>query len=256
MPSPSLEKGEVHIWRVAIDLPDRCVHALQETLALDELARACSFRFKATRDRFVAARGLLRAILTSYLDTQPARLRFGHGPYGKPALHTEFGEDVRFNLSHAGGLALYAFARDREIGIDLEQVRPHAFDERVAAQCFSSQDNAMLRALPLQQRQEAFFRCWTRKEAYAKARGGGLSEIFAEPDVSVPRLEPMALGSTETVYQRASPWFIRELNPGCGYVAALAVEGTRARLIFGEWPSPASQPPSSLLVQPSTTRRP
>lgn len=235
---PPLEKDEVHIWRVVIDLPDSRIQTLEKALTPDECARAGGFRFKMNRDRFVAARGLLRALLARYLGTQPGQLRFRYGPYGKPALDGELGKDIRFNLSHANGLALYALARDRELGIDLEQVRPHSLDKTIAERYFSDQENAMLGAFPLQGGPEAFFRYWTRKEAYLKAHGEGLLGLPRQPDFSLEGGDPLALGTTEETYQRAAQWLLRDLDPGPGYVAAIAMESphSRLRVMFAEWP--------------------
>ena len=235
---PLLEKDEVHIWRGVIDLPDSRIHAFEKSLTPDECARADGFRFKTDRDRFVAARGLLRAILARYLGTHPGQLRFRYGPYGKPALDAETGGNIRFNLCHANGLALYALARDRELGIDLEQVRPHSSDQAIAEQYFSEQENAMLGVLSVRGGPEPFFRYWTRKEAYLKAHGEGLSGLPRRPDFSLEEGDPLPLGTTEETNQRNAPWLLRDLDPAPGYVAAIAIEGphSRLRLMFAEWP--------------------
>jgi 4'-phosphopantetheinyl transferase len=237
-PLPLLEKDEVHIWRGVIDLPESRIHAFEEALTPDECARADGFRFKTSRDRFVAARGLLRAILGRYLGTHPGQLRFRYGPYGKPALDGETGKNIRFNLSHANGLALYALARDRELGIDLEQVRPHSLDQTIAEQYFSDQENAMLGVSSLHGGPEPFFRYWTRREAYLKARGEGLSGLSRRPDFSLEGGDPLPLGMTEETNQRGVQWLLRDLDPAPGYVAAIAIEGpsSRLRLMFAEWP--------------------
>jgi 4'-phosphopantetheinyl transferase len=235
---PGPEKAEVHIWRSVIDLPDSRIHALEKGLTPDESARADGFRFKTDRDRFVAARGLLRAILARYLGTQPGQVRFRYGPYGKPFLDGESGKNMRFNLSHANGLALYALAIDRELGIDLEQVRPHSLDRAIAEQYFSHEENAMLGILSLHGGPEPFFRYWTRKEAYLKAHGEGLSGFPRRPDFSLEGGDPLPPGTTEETNQRDAQWLLRDLDPAPGYVAAIAIEGpsSRLRLIFAEWP--------------------
>lgn len=235
---PLLEKDEVHIWRSVIDLPDSRIQALEKSLTPDECARADGFRFETHRDRFVAARGLLRAILARYLGTHPGQLRFRYGPYGKPALDGETGENISFNLSHANGLALYALARDREIGIDLEQVRPHSLDQTIAERYFSEQENAMLGVLSVHGRSEPFFRYWTRREAYLKAHGEGLSGFPRRPDFSLEGGDPLPLGTKEETHQGGAQWLLRDLDPAPGYVAAIAIEGphSRLRLMFAEWP--------------------
>src|SRR5712692_9793747 len=121
----TLKESDVHVWRSALDLPEVCVQALQETLTPDELARARRYRSQGNQDRFIVARGLLRTILAHYLDASPGRLRFPYGSYGKPALDCAVGNDIQFNLSHADDIAIYALARRRALGIDLERIRPH-----------------------------------------------------------------------------------------------------------------------------------
>jgi len=237
-PLPLLETDEVHIWHGVIDLPDSRIQVLEKALTPDECARAAGFRFKTNRDRFVAARGLLRAILARYLGTLPGQLRFRYGPYGKPVLDGEIGRNIRFNLSHANGLALYAVGRDRELGIDLEEVRPHSLDQTIAERYFSEQENAKFGVLSVHGGPEPFFRYWTRKEAYLKAHGEGLSGFPRRPDFSLEGGDPLPLGTTEETHQRGAQWLLRDLDPAPGYVAAIAIEGlhSRLRLMFAEWP--------------------
>jgi len=212
------------------------VRGLLRTLTLDERARARRFRFPRDRDRFIVARGVLRAILGRYLGVDPGRLRFRYSPYGKPALAGPFeDEGIRFNLAHSQGIALYAVSRGREVGIDVEYVRADLADERIAERFFSPREVATLRAVPAEQRREAFFHCWTRKEAYVKARGEGLSLPLDQFDVSLAPGEPAALLSTPGDPPEVTRWSLQALNPGPGYVAALAVEGNGWRLRCWQW---------------------
>ena len=133
----------------------------------NERERAARFHFQKDRDHFVAARGILRLILGHYLDQPPEQLRFSYGPFGKPSLAGEAdGQQLQFNVSHARGLALYAFARGRALGIDIEYVRADLAGDEIAERFFSRQEVSALRALPENARTHAFFNCWTRKEAY------------------------------------------------------------------------------------------
>lgn len=178
LPPKSLALGidEVHVWRAALDGAASHLQSLWQTLSLDERGRAERFHFRRDHDSFVVARGMLRIILGRYLNAEPDRLRFRYSHYGKPTLAGEFDEEALcFNLSHSDRLALYAITRGRKIGVDLERIRPDFADEQIAEQFFASGEVAALRALPLHAQQEAFFNCWTRKEAFIKARGEGLS---------------------------------------------------------------------------------
>ncbi len=166
----------------------------------------------------------------------PDHLRFYYGPQGKPKLDKETaGEALRFNVTHTQGLALYAVANGREVGIDVERIRPELVDGDFAERFFSPREVAALRMLPVGLRPEAFFNCWTRKEAYAKARGDGLSLPLKQFDVSLAPREPAALLSTKGDPLEAARWSLSALHPGPGYVAALAVEGHDWRLECRQW---------------------
>jgi 4'-phosphopantetheinyl transferase len=183
------------------------------------------------------ARGLLRKILGIYLNTKPDRLRFSYGKHGKPSIISGSGkEKLKFNLAHSDGLALYAFTCGRHIGIDIERIRVDFDHEQLAAQFFSPQENAMLRCLPAHMKTEAFFSCWTLKEAYIKAKGDGLSLPLNQFDVSLVPGEPATLLNYRGDPQEASRWSLKQLRAGPGYTAALAVEGHGWRLACWQWP--------------------
>ena len=230
-----LGNDEVHVWRATLDLPIARVVSLEQTLAADERTRAGRFHYERDRRHFIVARGFLRMILGRYLGRDPRALRFGSNPYGKPSLAAESGGDatLSFNVTHAGGMALYAVTANRAVGIDLEGIRMDVECDSIAEHFFSPRERGMLRAVPSAQRPEAFFHCWTRKEAYVKARGLGLSIALDQFDVSVSVAEPAALLQTREEGQESSHWSLHDLPVGEGYVAALAVE-EHPRLLFWE----------------------
>lgn len=233
----SLPGGEVHVWRASLECAGPLLLSLRATLAPDEQARAARFHFRKDRDHFTAARGLLRAILARYSGREPARLRFGSGPYGKPFLEGERGPGgLRFNVSHAGGLALFALARGREVGVDLERVRDDFEHLEIAGRFFSAREVEALRALPPEARTRAFFNCWARKEAYIKARGEGLSHPLHAFDVTLAPGEEAALTRTGNDPSEAARWAMRELFPGPGFQAAVVAEGGPFRLSCWQWP--------------------
>ena len=233
----TLGSDEVHVWRAALNCGTPRLHELLQTLSTAERARARRFYFQQDREHFIVARGLLRVILGRYLVIDPGQLRLCCSPCGKPSVAVEYGgAGLRFNVSHSHGLALYAIAHGRELGVDLERIRPELADAQLAEHFFSLREVAMLRALPTSLRQEAFFHCWTRKEAYIKAKGEGLSCPLGRFDVSLAPGEPAALLSTLDDPQEASRWSLRELFPGSDYVAAVAVEGHGWRLQCWQWP--------------------
>ena len=173
----TLSQDEVHVWRADLDLPAARLQQLVQSLSADEQVRAERFYFEQHRQRFIAGRGILRILLGRYLSVEPQQLRFDYTSSGKPALAKTGDSRLQFNLSHSQGLALYAVTRDRQIGIDLEQLRPTADVEQIAQRFFSAQEYAAIQSLPPDQKLEAFFRYWTCKEAYLKATGDGLSQL-------------------------------------------------------------------------------
>jgi medium-chain acyl-[acyl-carrier-protein] hydrolase len=231
---PPLADGEVHVWRAALEQPADRLEVLRRTLAPDERQRAERFHFERDRRHFVAARGLLRTILGRYLDRDPGGLQFGYNPQGKPMLAGE-GSGLRFNLAHSHGLALFAVSRGRELGVDLERIRPEFAGEPVARRFFSPREVAALGVLTGERRHEAFFVCWTRKEAYLKATGKGLTLPLDCFDVSLLPGEPAALLATRHDPAEAGRWSLRALAPGRGYAGALAVEGSGWQLRCGQW---------------------
>jgi 4'-phosphopantetheinyl transferase len=231
-----LPADEVHVWRAALDLDATRIQDLQDLLSPDERERADQFRFPIHRQRFIAARGLLRTVLARYLATQPKTLRFRYGPFGKPALaDAASAGGLCFNVAHSEGLALFAVARNREVGVDLESLGRKLADDQIAERFFSPNEVAALRALPAELQREGFFNCWTRKEAYIKARGKGLSLPLNQFTVSLSPGEPARLLATPGEPAEASKWTLRELSPGEGFAAALAVKGDGWQLRCWEW---------------------
>lgn len=208
------------------------IRAFTSDLDRDEAARSRRFHSSLHRERFVVAHGALRAILGSYLGVLPKAVSLETGRYGKPALTSRFrdaGEDLQFNLSHSGSLALVAVTYGRKAGVDLERIRADVDYEALAARFFAPAEQARLRELAGDARARSFFACWTRKEAYIKALGEGLAFPLDRFAVTVsadeePRLLDAAPGEPER-------WSLRDLAPGPGYAGALAVEGHGWRLV-------------------------
>jgi 4'-phosphopantetheinyl transferase len=222
-----LEGDEVHVWRVEVGSAHTCQDILWSYLAGDERQKAADFLFEGDRERFVVSRGVLRALLGCYLRRPPGTLGFDYNPYGKPLLAGDFG--VSFSTSHSHGLVLLAFARGREVGVDIERLRADLALEGIAASCFSPREIATLNSLRNDLRQEAFFACWTRKEALAKAEGEGLALPLCRFEVTLVPGEPAMLLDTKGD-PLETKWTLQEMTPDPGYVAALAVEGHGLRV--------------------------
>lgn len=221
-----LSTDEVHIWRIGLDQSANEETKFWNTLDFDERRRATRFHFAKNRRDFVVARGFLRLVVSWYLETNAEQLRFSYGDYGKPVLGGKHrGSRLRFNMSHSHRIALCALTHGREIGVDVQYVRADFSSKEIARRFFSPFEVESLCALPWDQRVTAFFRCWTRKEAYIKATGRGLSQPLDGFDVTLAPGEPPALLRTEEDSQEAARWFFHDLQVGSDYSAALAVEG-------------------------------
>src|ERR1700691_1568203 len=222
----SLPEDEVQLWRVDLAAVGGAESRWQKLLSSDEAERAARFHFPRDRQRFVAARALLRTILAGYLaghfKTDPGSLSFSYSDKEKPSLApAHAGSNIAFNLSHSGEVALLAFTRGREIGVDIEQARGNSDIEGIARRFFSPAEQKQLAALPVEKRADGFFRCWTRKEAYIKATGDGLSLPLTQFDVALEPGESNALLATRPDSSEAGRWQLREVTGGPGYIAAL-----------------------------------
>lgn len=228
-PAAGLElgAGEVHVWSVQLDPPPAEVERLGRSLAEDEWARAHRFRFEKHRRQYVVGRGALRALLAAYLGTRPEAVRFRYGPRGKPFLESdlESAGGLQFNLSNSDEMALVGFVRGPEIGVDIEYLRSMPDCEQISERFFSESERRVLRGIPGRAKEEAFFNCWTRKEAYLKAVGEGLAAPLDSFDVTLAPDDPPRMLTLEGDPERAARWFFHHLVPAENYVGAVAIEG-------------------------------
>lgn len=216
--------SRVHLWSLSLSLPPTALAQAASLLAPSEAARAARFRFEGGRARAIAARGQLRAILGRCLGAEPAGLEFGYGPRGKPALAGVWsGSGWHFNLAHSSELALLAVTRSGPVGVDVERIRPLREVDQLVSRFFSPREDAVFQGLAAEQKPEAFFRLWTRKEAWLKATGEGITESLGRVEVSFLPGEPARLLSLPEGAAALSAWRLHDLDPGPGFVAALAV---------------------------------
>ncbi len=218
---PDLPSGIVHVWQRPLRAPAADVEACRELLSSAEREKALRYRVERPRSDFILTRGTLRSLLAKYLHKTPNDVLFQYTKYGKPFLEDRC--DLRFNVSHCEGLALLAFVRRREIGVDVEKVRPQSDVTKLAERFFSVRERNHLRTLSGDELHSAFFRCWTRKEAYIKAKGEGLSLPLHQFDVSIDPNSPRILLATRPDGSEANRWTIYNVQTFPGYVAALAV---------------------------------
>jgi 4'-phosphopantetheinyl transferase len=221
-----LKNDNVDVWCVSLLMDAFSLNSVRNFLAEDERMKADRLRFKRVREDYVAARGLLRLILATYLNVQPKELEFQYGQHGKPALADELSHTgITFNMSHSHGMALYCVGLEQELGADIEKIREDMSFEKIAKRFFSSLEYEALQKLPDDQLKYGFFNCWTRKEAYIKAKGEGLSSLISRFAVSLAPGEPAALLDHQLDAGEVNRWSIMDLDVGPGYTAALAVEG-------------------------------
>jgi 4'-phosphopantetheinyl transferase len=234
--SPRLGADEIHLWRVGLNQPAEVYRACFGTLTPDESERAGRFCFDRHRQQFVIARGALRSVLSQYLHRPPSQLRFVYSAFGKPEVEGEEGRGcLRFNLSHAEGVALIALIRDREVGVDVEVVREEFPGMEIAEGFFSAREVETLRSLPEEARMDAFFLYWTRKEAYIKALGEGLSHPLRQFSVSLGNGESSVLAEPEGVAPQASMWIVKGLSVGERHAAAVAFRAPVTNFRFRQW---------------------
>jgi 4'-phosphopantetheinyl transferase len=217
-----LPDDEAHVWRADSDIADSDLVRFQQILSPGERERADRFHFEVDRRRAVIGRGYLRLLLGQIQGLPAHKLAFEYDEFGKPGLASNHGLAPQFNVSHSGGVILIAITMGRPVGVDIEKVRNDLDVDNIAARFFSDQERKILASLADTARHKAFFACWTRKEAYLKARGVGLSLPLDQFDVSLlPDEEPRLL-TTRHDPADAARWKLWELNLSGDYAAALA----------------------------------
>ncbi len=225
--TPHLADREVHLWYADLIRPPEAVAELGRLLAPDEEARAGRFRFEKHRRRFIVRRGLLRRLLGAYLGREGASLEFSYGERDKPAVAAESRREpaarLEFNLSDSEDLVAYAVARGVEIGVDVEVLRPMPDALSISESFFSEPERVDLRSVPASTREETFFNCWTRKEAYLKAIGEGLAEPLDSFSVSLVPGEEARFLDFRSEAEDPETWSLFHLRPTRDSVGALAL---------------------------------
>ena len=231
-----LREDEVHVRIASLDRPQAEQSYFESILAEDEIDRANRFHFQKDCERFVAGRGLLRIILSSYVGVSPGEIIFTYGSRGKPGLQPEIDRPaIEFNLAHSHGMAIYAITQDRPVGVDIEFIQADFPVEDVARNFFSVAELSTLQALPNTLRTEAFFKCWTRKEAFIKALGDGLSCPLSDFDVSLVPEEPARLLDVRWASEEVSRWCMEDVEAVPGCAAAVVFSGSGCRLHVSHW---------------------
>lgn len=240
MDSFQLKAAQVDVWVAGLDVSSTALAAYADLLAADERERVERLHFDHLRTRFIAGRGILRSLLAGYLHVAPESIVFSYGEYGKPLLAFPDAAAMglpafAFNLAHTQSLAAYAFASSGRIGVDIECVRPVVERDQIVKQYFSSREWRALAALPIEQRDEAFYLGWTRKEAYLKALGAGLVHPLDSFNVSLTPGDP-ALLEIAPGQPAQETWSLLPFVPAPGCHGAVALEGTGWLMRLCHWP--------------------
>lgn len=230
--SQPLIGSDIHVWCASLSASPEELSGYLSLLSQDEVLRADRFYFEKDHDHFIVGRGLLRTILGSYLNQEPAQIEFVYGQFGKPAIRSGRGDKVlEFNLSHSKDLVLYILTWQRRIGVDLEYMAPMADMDNFAEQFFTPRETALINLLSGDQKADAFFKTWTCKEAFLKANGSGLTMPINQVEISLETNEVVKLNSIGSDKEHTTHWRLEILNHFPGYRAALAVEGLDGQVL-------------------------
>lgn len=222
-PSQALALSQLHVWEFPLAIPEPAFNSFTKLLNEEERTRAARFHFDRDARRFSVARGSVRSILSGYVHSPAAELRFDTTDHGKPALvHPSTG--IRFSISHSGEWGMLGLALEREVGVDIEILRDNVEVDKLAERFFSPHERESLRSLPTDQKLPSFFRCWTCKEAFLKAQGVGLSRSLDSFDIDLKATKPRLLATRPDACE-TKRWSVFELPSVSGYAAAAATEG-------------------------------
>jgi 4'-phosphopantetheinyl transferase len=219
-----LQSGEIHVWCVDLDGLSAQVNQLIQLLTPDEQARANIFKHEQARMRFVVGRATLRELLGEYAGLDPSSLKFNYSSRGKPELANSGGERLTFNVSHSGELALIAVGRLFPLGVDIERLRSARHDLAIAKRFFSQRESTVLESLTEAERPVAFMTLWTRKEAWLKATGSGITGKLDGAEMTFQAGERARIISIDGSRTEAERWTLVDLKPANGFVGALAAK--------------------------------
>lgn len=229
----TLSEDEVHIWRAPLDLEESFQSSFLKLLSPDEKSRAQKFRFAKDSRNFINARGILRSLIGKYLEMNPAEISFQYSKFGKPAIADN--HPLQFNVSHSQNIALFAFTKRFHVGVDIECVNPNIEIKDIATKFFSTNEVSNLLALPEDQQPLGFFNCWTRKEAFIKAIGEGLSFPLNQFEVSLEPDKPAKLLATHWDANAVSKWTLYSMTPASNFVGSVVIEGLINQVKLWNW---------------------
>ena len=231
----SLSEKVVHLWRIELDQSDGLVSRMRQMITADEIEWANRLRFYRDQRRYILAHAALRQIIAGYVHVCPQQILFRSSAYGKPYLAGSQADQLYFNLSHSGEIALLGVACRPQIGVDVETIRPIDDLMSLARNCFSTNEYEQLDALPDSQKLAVFFTIWTRKEAFIKAIGEGLSYPLDLFEVSTHPDEQGRIVHIAGSIQEAQTWTLQAVRPAHGYTGAIAIRETSLSTNYWDW---------------------
>lgn len=232
---PALSEEGIHVWVSRLDVAPGVSAVFGASLSEGEQMRAKQFRFRQHQSRFIAGRGLLRAIVSRYLQVEPARVEFKYNLHGKPELTRPFdGSGIHFNLAHSEDLALLAVTKIGPVGIDVERIRVNRDARELVNWFCSPRERELFENLAAHEKQLAFFNLWTRKEAFLKATGEGITQLLSQIEVAFRPGEPARFIAVSGDSEKASRWSVHDLSPASDFAAAVAIQAKNVRLRFGK----------------------
>ena len=233
---PQLQQDRVHVWRANLDSASSKRETLINILSADEIERANRFRFDLDRARFIAARAILRKLLSSYLSVDPRSLQFSYGKQGKPLLlGSQNQPTLDFNISHSQKYAIFGFGVERAIGVDIEYQKAMPDALKIARRFFSDKESEILVKSPSEQQSKLFFQLWTAKEAYLKAIGTGLTGSLSKVEIALEQEQKLYFA--EIADAASSNWCLHSYTPACNYLGAIAFDTHTpvAQIDFWHW---------------------
>ncbi|WP_299767290.1 4'-phosphopantetheinyl transferase superfamily protein [uncultured Dokdonia sp.] len=222
----SLPSDQLHLWSVCKNMHEDRISTYWDILNATERERALKFRFQKDRSCFIIARGVLRMLLGNYLGIAPAHIEFQFGPNGKPyVIHSN---DIKFNISHSGDTIILGFIKKHRIGVDVEYTKREVDVKKIAEHFFSEEEVRSLFALDQDYHTQAFYNCWTRKEAFIKAVGSGLAFPLDQFVVSLESTKEATLIDTKWDKEEKEKWMLHAIEPRKDYIGAVSVKGNVA----------------------------
>jgi 4'-phosphopantetheinyl transferase len=220
----SLPTNQTHIWFINFDITEEKFNSLNSFLSKDEIIKASKFRFKKDKNCSIISRGALRLLSSKYLNIKPEDIIFKYGKYGKPEYNID--TELKFNVSHSGNMAILSFVKDFDIGVDIEKIKDDFDVLDIATNYFSELEIEALKKVSKEKQAEHFYRCWTRKESFIKAKSQGLSFPLDSFSVCINSDKETELLETKWDKEEKDTWELFTFSPHQNYIGAVSIQGS------------------------------